>query len=130
MLEVDGKRFFGSNSRLPLYTSRDRREADNLRDILIQKYPHLVGSNKGEVPMDELYHAETNVLLRASRELGGTLRGRTLEVVVDRPMCASCQDILPYVGLELGNPTVTFIGPRGETRTMRDEAWNDLRGYE
>lgn len=80
--------------------------------------------------MDELYHAETNVLLRASRELGGTLRGRTLEVVVDRPMCASCQDILPYVGLELGNPTVTFIGPRGETRTMRDEAWNDLRGYE
>ena len=78
----------------------------------------------GQYPMDGLYHAETNVLLRAAREYGGTLAGRTLEVVVDGAMCPSCQRILPKVGMELGNPTVIFIGPRGQTRTMRKGEWD------
>jgi hypothetical protein len=125
MLEIDGRTFFGSNSRLPLYTSRDRAEADQLRGILVRKYPELVRNNEGEAPMDAVYHAETSVLLRAAREFGGTLSGRTLEVVTDRRMCPSCPDILPKVGLEIGNPTVTFIGPRGEARTMRDGKWLD-----
>ena len=75
--------------------------------------------------MDAVYHAETNVLLRAAREFGGTLAGRRLEVVVDKRMCPSCPDILPKVGLEIGNPTVTFIGPRGQVRTMQDGEWLD-----
>jgi hypothetical protein len=129
MLEFDGRIFFGSNSRLPLYTSRDQAEADALREVLLNKYPELVRGNIGEAPMDGLYHAEANVLLRAAREHGGSLAGRTLEVVTDRAMCPSCPIILPKVGLEIGNPTVTFIGPRGETRTMRDGKWGDLRGY-
>jgi hypothetical protein len=124
MLEIDGRIFFGSNSRLPLYTSRDRAEADAMREVLLQKYPELFGSNIGEAPMDGLYHAETNVLLRAAREHGGSLAGRTLEVVTDEAMCPSCPIVLPKVGLELGNPTVTFIGPRGESRTMRDGKWD------
>lgn len=124
MLEIDGKIFFGSSSKLPLYTSRDQAEADAMREVLLHKYPELVGSNIGEAPMDGLYHAETNVLLRAAREHGGSLAGRMLEVVTDRAMCPSCPIILPKVGLELGNPTVTFIGPRGEARTMRNGRWD------
>jgi hypothetical protein len=130
MVEIDGEPFYGSSSGLPLYTSRDRAEADAMRDILLQKYPDLVGSNIGEKPMDGLYHAEANALLRAARDRRELLAGRKLEVVTDRPMCPSCQRILPKIGLELGNPTVTFIGPRGEFRTMRDGRWDDLRGYE
>lgn len=123
MLEMDGRTFFGSNSRLPLYTSRDRAEADNLRNALLRKYPELVEANKGQWPMDAVYHAEANVLLRAAREFGGTLASRTLEVVTDGRMCPSCAEILPKVGMELGNPTVTFIGPRGEAKTMQDGKW-------
>jgi hypothetical protein len=60
-----------------------------------------------------------------SRQSGGTLAGRALTVFVDAPMCNNCQHVLPYVGLELGNPTVTCVGPRGSTRTMYDGAWVD-----
>jgi len=124
MLEIDGRTFFGSNSRLPLYTSRDRAEADAMREIIKRKYPDIPGSNDGEIPMNALYHAETNVLLRAAREHGGSLAGRTLEVVTDEAMCNSCPDILPLVGVELGNPTVTFIDHRGRLRTMRNGQWD------
>jgi hypothetical protein len=31
--------------------------------------------------------------------------------------------LLPYIGLELGNPTVTFVDPDGSSRTMRDGSW-------
>lgn len=124
MLEIDGRTFFGSNSRLPLYTSRDRAEADAMREVLLRKYPDIVRGNDTEIPMDALYHAETNVLLRAAREYGGSLAGRTLEVITDKPMCNSCPEILPKVGLELGNPTVTFIDRRGQARTMRNGKWD------
>lgn len=63
------------------------------------------------------------VLLRAARENGGSLAGRTLEVFADGKMCNNCELVLPKVGLELGNPTVTFIGPNGAARTMRDGMW-------
>ena len=98
MLEIDGRTFFGSNSRLPLYTSRDRTEADAMREIIKRKYPDIPGSNDGEIPMDALYHAETNVLLRAAREHGGSLAGRTLEVITDNVMCNSCPLILTQSG--------------------------------
>jgi hypothetical protein len=48
-----------------------------------------------------------------------------LEVYGDSPMCNRCDKILPYVGLELGNPTVTFVGPSGTRDTMRDGRWVD-----
>src|SRR5262249_2870802 len=44
----------------------------------------------------------------------------------DCPMCNNCRLVLPYVGLELGNPTVTFVGPRGSAVTMRDGVRLDL----
>jgi hypothetical protein len=46
-----------------------------------------------------------------------------LTVHVDGKLCNNCQTVLPYVGLELGNPTVTFIDPNGLAKTMRDGAW-------
>jgi hypothetical protein len=46
-------------------------------------------------------------------------------VHVDDKLCNNCEAVLPYVGLELGNPTVTFVDPTGTTRTMRDGAWLD-----
>ena len=75
------------------------------------------------MPSNALFHAETTVLLRAARRYGGTLAGRTLTVFGDTRMCNNCEDVLPYVGLELGNPTVTFVDPNGSTRTMHDGAW-------
>jgi hypothetical protein len=53
----------------------------------------------------------------------GTLAGQSLEVFVDSPMCYSCKKILPYLGLELGNPSVIFIDPAGTRVTMQDGAW-------
>ena len=61
--------------------------------------------------------------LQGSMATGGTLVGQTIEVRVDRPMCFRCKKVLPYIGLELGNPTVTFFDPDGLVRTMRDGVW-------
>ncbi len=130
---IDGKDIYGSNSGLPMYRAFDRTETDNLRSNLLEKcphlrekYPHLADRDKvGEMPLNALDHAETNVLLRAAREHGGSLAGRTLEVFGDTRLCNNCDVVLPYVGLEVGNPTVTFVGPRGERRTMRDGRWID-----
>jgi hypothetical protein len=95
-----------------------------LRDILVEKYPgEFPAEHVGRMPNDALFHAETTVLLRAAREKGGTLPGRTLTVHVDDHLCNNCEAVLPYVGLELGNPTVTFVDPNGSTKTMRDGAW-------
>jgi len=97
-----------------------------MRGHLIEKYPEVMKQdNSGEMPNDALFHAEVTVLLRAARQNGGTLAGRTLEVHSDRVMCHSCKKVLPKVGLELGNPTVTFVGPKGSTRTMRNGDWDD-----
>src|SRR5215831_2727641 len=95
-----------------------------LRDSLVEKYPdEFSAENVGQIPNDAFFHAETTVLLRAAREKGGTLADRTLTVYVDDHLCNRCQAVLPYVGLELGNPTVTFVDPDGSTKTMRDGAW-------
>ncbi len=42
MLEIDGERFFGSNSRLPLYTSRDAAEAEALRDSSVAQVSRTI----------------------------------------------------------------------------------------
>jgi hypothetical protein len=46
-----------------------------------------------------------------------------LEVYSDRELCNNCKIVLPKVGLELGNPTVTFIDDAGRRLTMRDGIW-------
>jgi hypothetical protein len=124
MTTIDGEHIFGSNSTSPTISRRDRREMESLRSSLLQKYPEeLETENIGRRPNDALFHAETNVLLRAARTKGGTLSGRSLEVHVDQPMCPSCRRLLPLVGLELGNPVVTFIDRSGAARTMKDGRW-------
>jgi hypothetical protein len=121
---MDGKNIFGSNSTSPTYTSIDRSEAVRMRDTLLEKYPDVMDTeNVGRRPNDAVFHAETTALLRAARENGGTLSGRTMEIYVDNPMCRSCDKILPLVGQELGNPTVTFVDSRGIRATMTSGAW-------
>jgi hypothetical protein len=121
---IDGKSIFGSNSTSPTYSSIDRSEAIRMRDTLLEKYPDVMDTeNVGRRPNDAVFHAETNALLRAARENGGTLSGKKIEVYVDNPMCRSCDKILPLVGQELGNPTVTFVDPRGVRATMSNGAW-------
>jgi hypothetical protein len=123
-IKIDGEDIFGSNSTLPMYTKADYDEAVRLRDALIKKYPDLLKQdNIGEKPNDAFFHGETNVLLRARTKLGGTLAGRTIHVYVDRAMCPSCIKVLPKIGLELGNPTVTFEDYAGRTHTMKDGEW-------
>jgi hypothetical protein len=121
---IDGKDIFGANSRSRAYTSDDFAAARKLRDTLVRKYPdELSSENLGKMPNNALFHAETTVLLRAAERAGGTLAGRTLTIYGDTDTCNNCEIVLPYVGLELGNPTVTFVNPDGTTRTMRDGSW-------
>jgi hypothetical protein len=126
---IDREDIFGVNSDSSAYTPKDDIEARKLRDILVTKYPIVFSTrNVGKMPNDALFHAETTVLLRAAKRNGGSLAGRTLTVYGDSKTCNNCDRVLPYVGLELGNPTVTFVNPDGSTRTMRDGAWIDRRG--
>jgi hypothetical protein len=122
---LDGKEVFGVNSGSKAYTSADRVAAQRLRDSLRRKYPEIPsGKNVGRAPWNALFHAETTALLRAARENGGTLAGKALTVYsVEMEVCPNCKSILPYVGLELGNPTVTFIESDGSMMTMRDGEW-------
>ncbi len=123
---LDGNDIFGSNSTSPTYTGADRRAAEQMRDLLIQKYPEVMNiDNIGYKPNDALFHAETNILLRAAQQNGGTLSGRSLDIYVDRPMCSSCSTVLPKVGLELGNPTVRFFDPDGRMSTISDGLFSD-----
>jgi hypothetical protein len=121
---INGMDIFGSNSNSPTYTARDKAAALGMRDILLDKYPDVMETdNIGRRPNDALFHAETTVLLRAARANGGTLADQTIEVHGDREMCPSCDRVLPLVGLELGNPSVTFVEPTGETTTMKNGMW-------
>jgi hypothetical protein len=110
---IDDKDIFGSNSTsLSTYTDADRKAATDLRDKLVEKYPTVMSvDNLGYAPNNALFHAETNVLLRAAEANGGTLAGRSLDIYVDRPFCGNCQVVIPLVGLELGNPTLTYVDP-------------------
>jgi hypothetical protein len=119
-----GQDIFGSNSTSPTYDFTDWRAAEAMRSRMIQKYPDVMAKGgRGEIPNDALFHAEANVLLRSAARNGGALVGENLEVFTDRAMCNSCKEVLPLLGLELGNPTVTFIDRQGVRRTMRDGEW-------
>jgi hypothetical protein len=121
---ANGIPFMGVNSGALTYTDTDRVMAEHSRDALTQNYHTEVNREMvGGFPNNAVFHAEATCLLRAARANGGSLAGKMIEVHVDRPMCFSCRRLLPYIGLELGNPTVTFFGPDGSVRTMRDGTW-------
>jgi hypothetical protein len=120
---IDGRLVFGASSNTPVYENADRAVASEWRDILIEKYPDVMRSdNAGYKPNDALYHAEATVLLKAIRE-HGSLQGRTVEIHADRLLCGSCDKVLPYLALELGNPTVIFVEPTGATKMLEDGVW-------
>jgi hypothetical protein len=122
--QVDGSPYIGVNSRAITYTNSDRTAAELARKVLIEKHPNVMNTDDiGQFPNDALFHAEATCLLRAARANGGTLEGHEIEVTVDRVMCPSCRTVLPALGLELGNPTVRFVDPRGFVRVMRDGLW-------
>jgi hypothetical protein len=121
---LDGKDIFGSNSDSPTYTRVDRVAAETIRDVLIRKYPNEMATDSiGRMPNNTVFHAETTILLRAARERGGTLAGRTLVIYSDRVICNHCPTVLPKIALELGNPAVVFIDRAGRTFTVRDGKW-------
>ena len=122
--QVDGVPYVGVNSQALTYSSRDNSRAEQLRSTLIQDFPSRMNTNNiGRYPNNAVFHAEITCLLRAARANADTLAGKTIEVTVDREMCRSCLRLLPLIGLELGNPTVTFISPSGRVRTMRNGSW-------
>jgi len=122
--EVDGQAVFGVNSDAPGYTARDEAMARDMRQRLIERHPDVMATgNVGHKPNDALFNAEANALMRAAETYGGTLAGCTIEMRVDRPLCPSCGVVLPYVGLQLGNPTVRFVDPFGNVSTMRHGRW-------
>lgn len=119
--KIDGKYYFGANSKSTTFTPTDDLAAREMRDVIVRYDPALQrAAERGQRPTDAFFHAETTVLLRAARENGGTLAGRTLEVVVDGRLCPSCEKVLPKVALELGNPTITFTDRTGRRLTVRD----------
>lgn len=116
---------FGVNSKAPPYQDSDRSEAKRWLGTLIEAYPNTMQrENVGHKPNDAVFHAETTVLLRMARANGGTLRGREMTIYVERNLCDSCQKVLPLLGVELGNPKVTFVdNSTGKRKTMRDGEW-------
>jgi hypothetical protein len=79
--------------------------------------------NIGQAPNNALFHAESNILMRAARKYGGSLAGKEFDVYVDRRLCRSCERVLPLLSRELGNPTVRFFDGSGRTLMLRDGAW-------
>ncbi len=122
---IESRVYFGVNSGAPTYTTADRLAADSLRWDLYSGDANTGRSgNLGRFPYDSVYHAESTALQRAARDNGGSLSERYIEVHVDRQMCRSCDAMLPRLGLQLGNPTVTFVNTRtGERSTMRNGQW-------
>lgn len=119
---VDDRAIFGTNSGFHAYTPADRSAATNLREILVREHTDIMDtSNIGGIPNDALFHAETTALLRAAKMNGGTLAGRTLEIVVNGRTCPSCIDVLPLVVQKLGNPTVFITDFKGVRYMIRDD---------
>jgi hypothetical protein len=124
---IEGKDIFGTNRGSQLWDQSDERDWLRLRDNIVEKYFELRQENEGELPLNALTHSETNAIVRAAREHGGSLAGRHIEVLTDKPMCTSCPTMLPYVTREYGSPTVTFtyVGPKGlgKSRTIENGEW-------
>ena len=124
--DIGGAVVFGVNSDAPGYTMFDRLSANAMRDQLIRNNPGLMSTtNIGWKPNDAVYHAEATSLMRWARKLGTSLEGKKIEIAIDRRLCRSCDQVLPRIGLELGDPEVTVIYPNGVHRTMRGGRWQE-----
>ena len=124
--DIGGAVVFGVNSDAPGYTMFDRVSANAMRDQLIRKNPEVMSTtNLGWMPNNAVYHAEATSLMRWARKLGTSLKGKNIEITIDRDLCTSCDMVLPYIGLELGDPDVTVIEPSGFHRTMRGGRWQE-----
>lgn len=121
--EVDGRPVIGVNSDAPGYTMADEAAAQSMRARLVERYPDIMATNNQVyMPNNALFHAEANALLRA--EAGGQyLSGRIIDMQVDRRLCRSCEDVLPLLGLQVGNPTVRITDGTGALWVMRDGRW-------
>jgi hypothetical protein len=118
---ADDQLFVGVNRWAPGYTAADLARAIDARNDLIQKYPDVMATgNIGAIPNNSLFHAEPNLLIRAAYRFG-SLENRTIEMEVDREICYSCCQVLPKLGLELGNPYVVIVERGTGTRS---EMWN------
>jgi hypothetical protein len=121
---VDDTPVFGVNSNSPAYTANDQAAAEKMRDRLVGLYPDIMETDYlGRHPNNALFHAEANALMRAAKGSGGSLSGRQIFVRLDRGHCYSCDKVLPKLGLEVGNPTVSFIDGNGDLWIMRDGIW-------
>jgi hypothetical protein len=121
---VDGRPVIGVSSRSSGYTDADDAAAKTMRAKLVALYPDVMATgNVGNMPNNGLYHAEANALMRAAEPTGGSLAGRTIDLTGDRRLCGSCEQVLPLVGLQLGNPTVRIIDGTGAVWIMRDGGW-------
>jgi hypothetical protein len=122
--DMDGQGYLGIASTMPGYTQEDRDAANAMRDRLVQSDPDTMATgNIGHKPNDALYHAETTALTRAARANGGSLSGKEIGIYVDRPMCPSCDKVLPLVSRELGHPTVNFTDIYGQRHLLRSGRW-------
>jgi hypothetical protein len=123
---IDGVPVFGVNSTAPTSSASDLSLAASWRDHLIRRYPDdFATRNIGQKPNDALYHAEAMVLMRAAIRNGGSLKGRTLKIYTDREMCDSCDIALPFLGMEMGNPKVTFVNLKNnQNYTMHGGRWH------
>lgn len=122
MTWLDGQEIYGTNSSYHLVTDADDAITKRVRDVLVKTYPDRMATGViGRFPNAALFHAETNVLLRAAKANGGSLAGKTLEVVVNGTMCGNCAVVLPLVAWELGNPTVFFTDFDGVRHMVRDK---------
>jgi hypothetical protein len=120
----NGSLIFGVNSTAPTALHQDRVLANQMRDVLLEKYPsELSTGNIGRFPNNALYHAEAAILLRAARANGGTLAGQYLEIHVNRLVCPHCERVLPILTREIGFPTVKIIEPSGNVRILRNGVW-------
>jgi hypothetical protein len=116
--------FFGVNSHAPTFTDRDAGIARRTVDSMLLQFPETMSrDNIGSGPNNSVYHAEATVLLRMRDAFGGTLAGRELHVTVDRPICSSCRLVLPRLGTQLGNPTVSYYDGNGLQGIMKRGEW-------
>lgn len=121
---VEDTPVFGVNSNSPAYTANDQAAAEAMRERLVGLYPEIMRpDNLGWKPNDALFHAEANALMRAAGAHGGSLSGREFVVGMDRGLCFSCELVLPKLGLQVGNPKVTFVDGNGDIWIMRDGIW-------
>jgi hypothetical protein len=120
--------FFGTNSSAPTYTGRDSIAAARTVDAMVDRFPEIMNRNNiGGKPNDSFYHAEATILFRVRDAFGGTLMSRTLNITVDRPMCDSCREVLPSLGIHLGNPRVSYYDRRGLEGVMHEGRWQYWR---